>query len=276
MTATVTESTHQPPTTVLRGGIGEGRLLAAPRPRKATKPDPQAIVTAFVARYGANVWQWPEWPLMVENAGLSLKEITPDMLSRADQEIRDRQAKLNPLTPSRRVLLQMLPVGGWFRIATGKKGQLLGVNECEAHVAVYGDGGKPQQVGWSLNTEVEMIDAVDEERARVAAEVAQKEEQRNRMEEARKARKPSTNGKSEKTSHAPKVQRTSEGVDSRTPPVGTVLTKRYKGVDYSVKVIDGGFEYAGEVFTSLSKVGMTITGSQTNGFVFFGLGKKTD
>jgi hypothetical protein len=38
-----------------------------------------------------------------------------------------------------------------------------------------------------------------------------------------------------------------------------------------VKVLPHGFEYEGEVFTSLSAVAKKITGSHCNGFLFFRL-----
>jgi hypothetical protein len=62
--------------------------------------------------------------------------------------------------------------------------------------------------------------------------------------------------------------------DVRLPPPGTVLTRRYKGDDVQVKILPGGFEYAGEVFGSLSAVAKAVTGSHCNGFLFFRLNTK--
>ncbi len=39
------------------------------------------------------------------------------------------------------------------------------------------------------------------------------------------------------------------------------------------KVLEDGFEYKGETFSSLSKVAHEATGSTWNGFLFFGLVK---
>jgi hypothetical protein len=62
--------------------------------------------------------------------------------------------------------------------------------------------------------------------------------------------------------------------DDRLPPPGTVITREYKGQSIQVKVLPGGFEYAGEVYGSLSAVAKAITGSHCNGFHFFRLNAK--
>jgi hypothetical protein len=59
--------------------------------------------------------------------------------------------------------------------------------------------------------------------------------------------------------------------DNRLPPPGTVLTRNYNGDTVQVKVLTEGFEYAGEVYGSLSAVAKAITGSHCNGFLFFRL-----
>jgi hypothetical protein len=59
--------------------------------------------------------------------------------------------------------------------------------------------------------------------------------------------------------------------DVRLPPVGTSLTRDYKDTQVVVNVVDGGFEYEGERYKSLSAIANAITGSHTNGFRFFGL-----
>ena len=78
---------------------------------------------------------------------------------------------------------------------------------------------------------------------------------------------------------APKAERTVVEVlplraDNRLPPPGSVITRRYKGEDLQVKVLDDGFEFEGEVFGSLSAVAKKITGQHMNGFLFFRLGKE--
>jgi hypothetical protein len=59
----------------------------------------------------------------------------------------------------------------------------------------------------------------------------------------------------------------------RTPPpaVGTRLTREYRGVLHTVEVGDGGIQYAGRSFGSLSQVASEITGTHWNGPRFFGL-----
>ena len=57
--------------------------------------------------------------------------------------------------------------------------------------------------------------------------------------------------------------------DSRLPPPGTILTRPYKGQLVQVQVLTDGFAYAGSVYPSLSAVAKVITGTHTNGFLFF-------
>lgn len=59
--------------------------------------------------------------------------------------------------------------------------------------------------------------------------------------------------------------------DIRLPASGTVLTRKYDGKEHQVTVLDDAFEYAGERYTSLSKIAKSITGTSWNGFLFFGL-----
>jgi hypothetical protein len=58
-------------------------------------------------------------------------------------------------------------------------------------------------------------------------------------------------------------------LDQRLPPPGTLLTRPYKGQRLQVQVLTDGFAYAGRIFPSLSAVAKAITGSHTNGFLFF-------
>lgn len=59
--------------------------------------------------------------------------------------------------------------------------------------------------------------------------------------------------------------------DPRLPPVGTVITRNYKGNLLAVTVRSDGFEYAGEHFKTLSAIAKAITGSHMNGYRFFGM-----
>ncbi len=62
--------------------------------------------------------------------------------------------------------------------------------------------------------------------------------------------------------------------DPRLPIPGTILTREYRGQTIAVTVLDAGFEYAGQVYRSLSAVAKVVTGSHWNGRLFFGLAGK--
>lgn len=53
--------------------------------------------------------------------------------------------------------------------------------------------------------------------------------------------------------------------------IGTRLVREFQGVAHEVVVADGGFEYAGRMYRSLSAVARHITGTRWNGWTFFGL-----
>ena len=59
--------------------------------------------------------------------------------------------------------------------------------------------------------------------------------------------------------------------DPRIPPVGSVLTRIFKGTSHAVIVGREGFEYAGQHFKTLSAVAKHIAGVPWNGFAFFRL-----
>lgn len=54
---------------------------------------------------------------------------------------------------------------------------------------------------------------------------------------------------------------------------GTRLVKTWKERRHTVLVVKDGFEYEDRIYTSLSEVAFSITGSRWNGWVFFGLKK---
>ena len=60
---------------------------------------------------------------------------------------------------------------------------------------------------------------------------------------------------------------------NRTPPPGSVISRQYHDEEIVVKVLDGGFEYEGQVYRSLSSIAKEITGTVWNGPAFFGLRK---
>ncbi len=62
--------------------------------------------------------------------------------------------------------------------------------------------------------------------------------------------------------------------DDRLPLPGTIITREYKGGVVQVQILANGFEFAGEVYKSLSAVAKAITGSHVNGYAFFRLAKE--
>lgn len=55
------------------------------------------------------------------------------------------------------------------------------------------------------------------------------------------------------------------------PAVGTTLVREWRGRRIEVRVVDGGFEWDGVLFRSLSAVAEAVTGAHWNGRLFFGL-----
>jgi hypothetical protein len=67
----------------------------------------------------------------------------------------------------------------------------------------------------------------------------------------------------------PVVAATVPAYDPRLPPAGAVLSRVHDGVEHQVTVLEGGFEYQGKHYSSLSKIARLITGTSWNGFLFF-------
>lgn len=59
--------------------------------------------------------------------------------------------------------------------------------------------------------------------------------------------------------------------DPRNPIVGTRLVREWDGVEHTVTVLKDGFDWQERKFKSLSAVARAITGTQWNGYRFFGL-----
>src|SRR4051812_2998890 len=62
--------------------------------------------------------------------------------------------------------------------------------------------------------------------------------------------------------------------DPRLPAVGTELKREFNGKMHVVAVEKDGFTYRGKPYKSLSAIAKQITGTQWNGFLFFGLVQK--
>jgi hypothetical protein len=61
--------------------------------------------------------------------------------------------------------------------------------------------------------------------------------------------------------------------DDRLPMAGAVITRDYKGETHQVHVLPDRFEHEGVSYRTLSAVAKAITGTHTNGFLFFRMGK---
>lgn len=64
-----------------------------------------------------------------------------------------------------------------------------------------------------------------------------------------------------------------QSADTRLPPPGTVITRDYKERKIKVTVRANGLEYDGELYNTLSAVAKAVTGTHTNGFLFFKIGQ---
>ena len=67
------------------------------------------------------------------------------------------------------------------------------------------------------------------------------------------------------------LARKAQIADPRNPVVGTKLIREWEGIPHTVTVLKEGFEWGGKRYKSLSAVARTITGTQWNGYRFFGL-----
>ena len=67
------------------------------------------------------------------------------------------------------------------------------------------------------------------------------------------------------------LTRKSQIADPRNPVTGTKLIRDWDGVEHTVTVLKDGFDWGGRRYKSLSAVARAITGTQWNGYRFFGL-----
>ena len=59
--------------------------------------------------------------------------------------------------------------------------------------------------------------------------------------------------------------------DPRNPVIGTRLVREWDGTEHTITVLKDGFDWQGRRYKSLSAVARDITGTQWNGYRFFGL-----
>lgn len=62
----------------------------------------------------------------------------------------------------------------------------------------------------------------------------------------------------------------------RLPPIGTIITKHFKGRVLEILVTEEGLKYEGRTYKSLSGLAMEITGYPVSGYVFFDKELKND
>jgi hypothetical protein len=141
----------------------------------------------------------------------------------------------------------------------------------ERYVEVFGDETRTGNKAWLVKRIAWRIQAIAEgglsERARQrAAEIANDADIRMTP--------PKTNPAAPLREKRTVVASVRFADDNRVPLPGTVITRVYKGQTLQVRVLDNGFEYEGEVYRSLSAVAKQITGTHTNGFLFFRLRKE--
>ncbi|MCA9583851.1 MAG: DUF2924 domain-containing protein [Myxococcales bacterium] len=75
---------------------------------------------------------------------------------------------------------------------------------------------------------------------------------------------------------SPTVLAATEPRDPRVPPPGTVISRVFDGKTHEVTVCVEGFEYAGRKYKTLSAIATQIAGTRWNGYLFFGLKKRSD
>ncbi|WP_245414538.1 DUF2924 domain-containing protein [Aestuariivirga litoralis] len=71
-----------------------------------------------------------------------------------------------------------------------------------------------------------------------------------------------------------KISRKNMVADPRNPVVGTRLVREWDGAEHTVTVLRDGYDWQGRKFRSLSAVAKAITGTNWNGFRFFGMREK--
>lgn len=63
--------------------------------------------------------------------------------------------------------------------------------------------------------------------------------------------------------------------DPRLPAAGTTIEKTYKGRTLKVEVLEAGFRFDGQDWSSLTAIAMAVTGAKSiNGPLFFAIAKR--
>ncbi len=91
------------------------------------------------------------------------------------------------------------------------------------------------------------------------------------MKKQTKSKNAGSPRKAETTAKTPRTKTR----DQRLPAPGTTLTRRYKGRELKVAVLEDEFQFEGETFRSLSSLASHITKAESiNGVLWFGLTKR--
>ncbi len=64
--------------------------------------------------------------------------------------------------------------------------------------------------------------------------------------------------------------------DPRNPVIGTRLVREWDGAEHVITVLKDGFDWQGRRYKSLSAIARDSTGTQWNGYRFFGLRERKD
>ncbi len=72
-----------------------------------------------------------------------------------------------------------------------------------------------------------------------------------------------------------KLVRKTMAVDARNPMPGTKLLREWNGTEHTVTILSDGYDWQSRKYKSLSAVAKAITGTNWNGFRFFGLRDKS-
>jgi hypothetical protein len=156
--------------------------------------------------------------------------------------------------------------------------QTLTIKQLKAQIAeVTGQSVKsnnrPYLIG-KLAKALEAKAAAEAEQARNAKKTkSTRKAATTKREKAEKTTKAEKSTKAEKAEKGERRTRTSPRKagerDPRLPAVGTVLEREHQGKKIRVTVLDDGFRYEGETYSSLSTIARVATGTIWNGFTFF-------
>jgi hypothetical protein len=156
--------------------------------------------------------------------------------------------------------------------------QTLTIKQLKAQIAeVTGQtvksNNRPYLIG-KLAKALEAKAATEAEQARNAKKIKTTRKaataKREKVEKTTKAEKSTKAEKAEKRERRTRTSPRKAGErDPRLPAAGTVLEREHQGKKIRVTVLEDGFRYEGETYSSLSTIARVATGTIWNGFTFF-------